>query len=344
MNSSKQLLSFREIELSFDNQQIDVQLSGTLSLPQKKGKLPLVILFPSSGNVDRDSKFGSFKPFKIIAEYLARNGFAVFRFDKRGIGKSTGDFASATEEDHIQDGCALVSFLKNCKEIDSTCIGVVGHSEGGLISLGVASRSKDVSFVALLAGPVLPGREVSSLVFTLLVNEANTKKIDFEGDKRTFNRFFDLVSKDSLSITERKECIEIGRKMLPRITDKTKGVMGFSELTPDLFVDIFSIPWLHEFLSSKPETLLKHLSCPVLGIYGCKDVQVPIQNAKALNEILKESENTDYTVKEFVHANHLLQESVTGFPSEYLTNNQTIIPEILELLSTWILERNKLST
>jgi len=339
MNYPKQSLPFREVEVSFSNEESGITLSGTLSLPQKYGKLPVVILFPGSGAVDRNSSFGMYKPFKIIADYLARKGMAVFRFDKRGVGESTGDFATATEEDFVQDGCAAIESLQSRNEINPQHIGLIGYSEGGLIASTVASRTEDVSFLVIMAGPILPGKENSSLVFTLLVNEDKAKIQNFDEDKKTFDRFFDLVSKHTLSQAEKEECIEIAKKVLPRINDKTKAVLGFSQLTPETFAGIFSIPWLHELLNSSPESILKKLRCPILGIYGSKDAQVPIQNGEALNKILEQSGNVDYTVKEIVNANHLFQYCKTGYPSEYPTNPQTMVPEVLALIDEWISDR-----
>jgi hypothetical protein len=136
-----------------------------------------------------------------------------------------------------------------------------------------------------------------------------------------------------------EECIEIAKKMLPRINKKTKDVLGFTHLTPETFVSIFSIPWLKELLDSYPESTLRKLKCPILGIYGSKDVQVPPRNGEALNKILEQSGHTNYTVKEIVNANHLFQYCTTGYLSEYPDNPQTMIPEVLAHLDGWISEK-----
>jgi dipeptidyl aminopeptidase/acylaminoacyl peptidase len=339
MNHSNHSSPFREVEVSFINEESGVTLWGTLSLPQEDGKLPAVVLFPGSGAVDRDSTFGKYKAFKIIAEYLAGKGIAVLRFDKRGVGKSTGEFATLTEEDLVQDGCVAIEYLKSRSEINPKHIGLIGHSEGGLIASMLASRSDDVKFLVIMAGPILSGKENSSLVFTLLVNEDKAKTQNLDEDKVVFDRFFTLVSQQTLSQTQREECIEIAKKMLPRITNKTKAVLGFTQLTPETFVSIFSIPWLQELLDSFPESTIRKLKCPILGIYGSKDVQVPPQNGEVLNTILEQSGHADYTVKEIVNANHLFQYCITGYPSEYPTNSQTMVPEVLAFLDGWISEK-----
>ena len=144
MDYFEQTMAFREVEVSFNNEESGVTLSGTLSLPQEDGKLPAVILFPGSGAVDRDSTLGEYKAFKIIAYYLAEKGIAVLRFDKRGVGKSTGEFATVTEEDFVQDGCVAIKYLQSRSEINPKHIGLIGHSEGGLIASMLAGRSEDM--------------------------------------------------------------------------------------------------------------------------------------------------------------------------------------------------------
>jgi hypothetical protein len=151
-----------------------------------------------------------------------------------------------------------------------------------------------------------------------------------------FDRFFTLVSQQTLSQTQREEYLEIAKQMLPRINDKTKAVIGFTQLTPETFVSIFSIPWLQDLLHSSPELTLRKLKCPILEIYGRKNVQVQPQNGEALNKILKQSGNTNYIIKEIINANHLFQYCKTGYPSEYTTNLQTLIPDVLAFLHGWV--------
>ena len=167
MNKPEQSIPFKEIEVLVSNEESGITLSGTLSLPQKKGNPPIVILFPGSGAIDRNSSFGKFKPFKVISDYIAGKGIAVFRFDKRGVGKSTGDFSTATESDFVQDGYSVLEHLQGQYKINPKQIGLIGHSEGGLIASRLASKTKDVSSLVLMASPILPGKENSSLVFTL---------------------------------------------------------------------------------------------------------------------------------------------------------------------------------
>jgi len=334
---------YKEIDVSYQNKQARIKLSGTLTLPLTENKRPVVILISGSGPLDRDSTFLGYKPFLSIADNLTRKGIAVLRFDKRGVGKSTGDMNTAITEDLAQDVFAAIEYLKTVKEIDPQQIGLIGTSEGGIIALMLASRTKDVTYIVMVGSPVLPGKDNATLVFTLLVNEGQTNMKKFSEDKILFDRFFDLVAKEAPTDGEKKESIEIAKKMLPRINEKTKVVLGFSQLPPEVFISIFSIPWMKEYLNSRPESFLRKVTCPVLAIYGNKDVQAPAkENIEAINRTLKQNKKTDYTIKEIPDVNHLMQNCITGYPSEYETINKEVSPEIVNLLAVWISDRTKM--
>ena len=331
---------YKEIDVSFQNKQARVTLSGTLTLPFRENKHPIVILISGSGPLDRDSTFLGYKPFLSIADSLARKGIAVLRFDKRGVGKSTGDVNTAVTEDLAQDVLAAIEYLKTVKEIDPQQIGLIGTSEGGIIALMLASRTKDVAYIVMVGSPVLPGKHNATLVFTLLVNEGQINMKKFSEDKILLDRFFDLVTKETSIDEEKKESIEIAKRILPRINKKTKAVMGFSQLSPEVFISIFSIPWMKEYLNSSPESFLRKVTCPVLAVYGNKDVQAPAkENIEVINRTIEQNEKTDYTIKEIPDVNHLMQNCITGYPSEYETNDKAVSPEIVNLSAAWISDR-----
>jgi len=191
--------------------------------------------------------------------------------------------------------------------------------------------------IVLLAGLASPGTENASAVFTLLVNEDKGDKQNYDVDKKKFDRFFDLVRQESLTQVEKEEVLKIAERMFPRINDETKAVLGFSQLTPEIFVSIFSIPWMHAYLNSSSVSYLKEVKCPVLAIYGEKDVQVPAKvNIEAINNIIGEGENTDITIIEIPNVNHLFQYCETGYPSEYGISKQSMVAEVLNIISDWI--------
>ncbi len=144
-------------DIKFKNVKDDIILAGTLTLPRKTEKFPAVIFITGNGPENRNEEVFGHKPFLVISDYLTRHGIATLRFDDRGTGKSTGDYRKATTLDFVKDVEAAVEYLKTRKEIDKEQIGLIGHSEGGIIATIVASKSKDVSFIVLLASPGIKG-------------------------------------------------------------------------------------------------------------------------------------------------------------------------------------------
>jgi uncharacterized protein len=151
---------YHEEEVRYENTEAGIQLAGTLTLPEKAENVPAVILISGSGAQDRDETIFEHKPFWVIADYLTRNGIAVLRVDDRGVGGSEGNVSNATSEDFAGDVLAGLKFLKTRKEIDPSKIGLIGHSEGGLVAPIAVNKTKEVAFVVLLAGPGIPGEQI----------------------------------------------------------------------------------------------------------------------------------------------------------------------------------------
>ncbi len=163
---------YKEEEIAFSNEKAKISLAGTLTLPPGRGPFPAAILISDSGPHDRDESLVGHRPFLVLADHLTRKGIAVLRFDKRGNGKSTGVYASATTEDFAGDAEAALAYLKGRKEIDEKKIGLIGHSEGGIIAPMVATRSPAVAWIVLLAGPGLKGEDVLLLQSELILRTA----------------------------------------------------------------------------------------------------------------------------------------------------------------------------
>src|SRR5690606_19372254 len=147
--------------ITFKNEKAAITLSGTLTLPNQTGNFPAVVLISGSGPQNRNSEILGHKPFLIWADYLTRNGIAVLRFDERGVGESEGNFTTATSNDFATDVQSAVEFLKTRKEINKKQIGLIGHSEGGIVAPMVAALNpKDINFIVLLAGTGVQGDEL----------------------------------------------------------------------------------------------------------------------------------------------------------------------------------------
>jgi len=159
---------YLEEEVFYENKEAKITLAGTLTLPSQEGLFPVVLLITGSGPQDRDEAIAGHRPFLVLADYLTRQGIAVLRVDDRGVGRSTGDFSPATSEDFASDVLAGIAYLKTRKEINPKKIGLIGHSEGGIIAPMVAVKSPDVAFIVLMAGTGLTGEEILYLQGALI--------------------------------------------------------------------------------------------------------------------------------------------------------------------------------
>lgn len=322
-------------EVVFENRQAGITLAGTLTLPEKTGNFPVAVLISGSGPHDRNEEILGHKPFLVLADYLTKNGIAVLRFDDRGIGESKGDFGSATSLDFASDVQAAVMYLQTRKEINKKKIGLIGHSEGGIIAPLAASRSKDISFIVLLAGPGLPGDELIVLQLQLLGKASGETEHYKQADFRKGAFAIIKAAPDQQQLkTDLTAYIIKSLKENPN-GQKPEG-MSDEQLAEILYGQIAS-PWMQYFLSYSPASVLEKVKCPVLAINGDKDLQVPSkQNLAAIKEALRKGGNKNAAVKELPGMNHLFQECKTGFSDEYGTIEQTFSPIALTEILIWV--------
>ena len=331
---------YKSEEVIYTNAKDKVKLAGTLTLPNGEGKFPAVILITGSGLQDRDETILGHKPFLVIADYLTRKGIAVLRVDDRGIGGSDLGSRSATTENFVGDVLTGVEFLKNRKEINPKQIGLIGHSEGGVIAPAAAVRSKDVAFIVMLAGTGLPGDEVivSQIAAILKANGASSEDISetVELQKSIFSiiktepdnklveqKIGEMLEKykSKLNEEEQKDFAQVEKK----VKDQTPGLLS---------------AWYRYFLVYDPRPTLVKVKIPVLALNGENDTQVlSKENLEAISNALKKGGNKDFTIKSFPKLNHLFQTSETGLVKEYGEIEETISPQVLEIVSDWILKR-----
>ncbi len=322
-------------EVSFENTGAQITLSGTLTLPKNGTDFPVVILISGSGPQNRDEEIVGHKPFLVIADHLTKNGIAVLRYDDRGVAQSSGDFKTATSADFATDVESAIAYLKTRKEINKDKIGLVGHSEGGLIAPMVASTSKEVHFIVLLAGPGISGYDII-LLQTELIKKANgTEESKVQKEVAFLKNSLDIVVKGD-DLTEIKAVLKDSvlkqRSAQPDLLPE-----GMRAEDVDTFVETFTTPWFQYFLKYDPTTSLENVKCAVLAIHGGKDLQVPPkENLTAIKNALTKGGNKKVTIKEFADLNHLFQEARTGSPMEYQTIEQTFSPVALAAISTWI--------
>lgn len=313
-------------EVTFLNKKDNISLSGTLTLPQRKGKFPVVILISGSGPQNRDEELMGHKPFLVLSDHLTRNGMAVLRFDDRGCYQSTGNFATATTFDFANDVTAAVNYLKSRKEINKKKIGLIGHSEGGIIAPIVASKNKSVNFIILMAGTAVPGSD-------LLLKQQEDIARASEMDENEIKRVIETNKKIFEMVVEINDIDTLREKITQIIVQNTH----LDANAADLQVKQITTPWMINFIQYNPTLALEKVKCPVLAINGTKDLQVSSKiNLPAIEKALKKAGNNMTSIIELPDLNHLFQECKVGLPKEYSEIDQTISPLALRTISDWI--------
>ena len=340
----KEPLPYRTEEVAFKNTDAGITLAGTLSFPSSEGSFPAVLLLSGSGAQDRDETVFGHRPFFVLADYLTRRGIAVLRVDDRGVGGSTGDFDRAKAEDYASDALAGVTYLKNRKEINHEWIGLIGHSEGGMIASMVAVRSPDIAFIVLMASPGLAIREMefSEQARTLKAKDASDSLI--AKNRALQESLFAVIDQETDSNVVQDEFTSIITPFFKGLSEEEKRITGISEKNLKTFIhDQFrrlNSPWFRYYLNYDPGTVLMKITCPVLAVNGEKDMQVPPgENLEAIKRALKGGGNKHFTVKELPHLNHLFQTAETGNISEYGKIEETLSPSALQIIGDWILEQ-----
>jgi uncharacterized protein len=306
-----------------------VVLDGTLTVPEGKGPFPAVVLITGSGPQNRDEELMGHKPFLVLADHLTRQGIAVLRYDDRGVGRSTGSFASATSEDFAGDAWAAWQKLSTRPDIDPKRIGLLGHSEGGLIAPMLAAAHPEIAFVVMLAGPGVTGEQIMLAQGAAIMKASGAPEAAIEANVNIQKQVFAILREETSTarIVERLGAIPVGTKEASAALVKQS-----------------SSPWLRFFAFYDPAPALAKVRCPVLAIAGALDLQVlPAQNLPAIGAALVRGGNQNHTVLELPGLNHLFQNAKTGLPAEYAQIEETMAPAALETITTWIRKQVGLS-
>jgi len=319
-----------EEEITFENNEANIKLAGTLTIPNGKGPFPAVILVSGSGPQDRNEEIMGHKPFLVIADYLTRKNIAVLRYDDRSMGESEGDYRSATTVDFATDAAAAFEFLKNHKQINQEKIGIAGHSEGGLIAPMIAAKNKDISFIILLAGPGTQGDQVLIDQTELILKAEDTDEKEIEESIKTNKKIYKILA----TTADNKKAAKKIKKLSMKNFDESDDT---SEERIEQSIRVLTSDWFRYFLSYNPYPTLTKVQCPVLALIGENDLQVPAKkNLEAIERALTEGGNNNFKLKELKGLNHLFQTSETGSPGEYSKIEETFSPEALELIVNWI--------
>ena len=333
---------YREENLSYYNRDKSIRFGATLTLPEGKGPHPAVVLISGSGAQDRNSTLLGHPLFHVLADHLTRNGFAVLRFDERGVGETGGVFSGATSEDFADDVEAAVDYLLSRHEVDRSRLGLIGHSEGGMIAPMVANRRKEISYLVLLAAPGVPNIELMAAQNEAIARSAGVSGKAADLIPVLFRSVAGLIiASDNLEDAKTKT-----RNFLSEwIKDKDAAVLTQLKLENEEkreeyvkgMTEQLQSPWLRFFVSYDPTSSLQKLSGKVLALNGTRDLQVVhSQNLPGIESALKKSRVTRFSVKELEGLNHLFQQCKDCTLQEYGILEETFSPVALETISGWL--------
>lgn len=319
--------SYKSEDIVFDNKAAGIKLSGTLTLPAGKGKFPAVVLVSGSGPQDRDEEILGHKPFMVIADYLTKNGYAVLRYDDRGVAASGGDFASATVFDFSADTEAAIAYLKTRKDIDTKKIGILGHSEGGQVAQIIAAKDASLKFIILLASPGIKGSDVMILQTDAIGKSMQLPEYTRSLNKELNTRTYEIVMRNEVKDNADRELAEYYKT-----TVHYKGLND--EQLQDIVEGIYT-PHIRQLLVFDPMVYLPRIKCNVLALNGTKDLQVTsTENLAGISAGLQNKDKL-HTVS-YPGLNHLFQPATTGLPDEYGTIETTIETKVLEDITNWL--------
>jgi pimeloyl-ACP methyl ester carboxylesterase len=329
-------LPYQEQEVVFDTPDPGVSPVGTLTYPSQGGPFPGVVLIAGTGAHTRDAGMSLHKTFLVLADHLTRQGFAVLRYDKRGVGLTGGEaHPGPTTDDYAADALAALRFLKVQPQVDGARVGLLGHSEGATIATMVAAQAPgDVRFVVMLAGMGLTGIDLKSL------QDAAERRADgmpeplVLANEKQERELFEIAA-SPLGRPQALAAMGAATRALP--ADVKTQLEIPPEGPPDEAFDGLLTPWLRRFLVIDPRVYLEQLKCPVLALIGSKDLQVPPQeNLPAIERALKRGGNARATVLQLPDLNHAFQTARTGKASEYLLIEETFAPSALRLIADWM--------
>ncbi len=320
---------YKAEEVSYENKAAGVTFAGTLTLPEGTGPFPAVLLISGSGAQDRDESIFQHRPFLVIADHLTRQGIAVLRVDDRGVGGTSAgnDPENATTEDFVGDAICGVDFLRQRKEIAKGQIGLIGHSEGGVIAPMASVRDERIAYIILLAGTGVRGDQLLMRQNELISRASDTDEEEIQTGLALNRKLFDVILRDDLDsagqAAEIKKILETTEDMDQDQADQIKAQLGNR--------------WIQWFIRHDPVPTLEKVQIPVLALNGTLDLQVPCQeNLDAIKAALQRGGNRDHETIAYPSLNHLFQHCETGAITEYATIEETFSTEVLDKMTSWI--------
>lgn len=329
-------------EVEYDNADSSVHFGATITRPAKAGTYPAVILISGSGQQDRNGTLVGHKPFAVIADHLSRNGFMVMRVDDRGTGKTRGDLKTATSADFAKDVAASLDFLLKRNDVNKKKIGLIGHSEGGMIAPMVAVHRKEISFLVLLAAPGYPVLQLMADQNAAILKQSGFSDSAASNYRNFYTKLLPAISNapnDSMALLKGVEVFKEWQAIeKPSVVTMLTSVPEFS--TPERFVKLFVSQvrgaWWKFFINYDPQPVLKQLTIPVLALNGSKDIQVLPVSLESIKKILPGSGKSKTEL--LPGLNHLFQECYYCVTAEYGQLEETFSAVALEKITEWLKE------
>jgi pimeloyl-ACP methyl ester carboxylesterase len=331
---------YDSVEVTFPSAEPGVTLAGTLLSPKGPGPFTTVVLITGSGAQNRNEELLNHRPFLVLADALARANIAVLRYDDRGVGSSTGNFAAATSLNFADDVRGAVSYLRSQGQVPIGSIGLIGHSEGGLIAPMVADGDANIAFLVLLAGPAVDGATIVISQGRAIAAADGATPAELDANEALQRALFACFSPAGLASADAGPGGDAGLPSdaeLDACLREPLVAAGLSGAELDANLQQFESPWMRFFATYDPAPALRRTQVPVLALNGSLDLQVLASvNLPVLRAALAEADNPRTVVSELPGLNHLFQHATTGAPSEYASIDETMAPEVLTQVSDWI--------
>jgi len=316
-------------EVSFLSGDGKTTLAGTFTIPSGSGPFPAALLIGGSGPTDRDETIAGHKPFLVLADLLTKKRIAVLRYDRRGISQSTGNYEHATMNDLTADAQAALNYLKSRKEVDAKRVGILGHSEGGILAVQIAAQGSNLDWLALLAMPATNGERT-----LLRQSELIARVGGLPEEQIARSQLFDRQA--YAAVREARNSSELQAKLNDLIEKSGLGA-AIPPAALQAQIRVMTSPWFRQYLDFDPAPLLERIKCPVLALNGDRDLQVDATDTvPLLRKAYEKSGNQDFTVMEIAGVNHLFQRAQSGSPSLYGAIEETMAPEVLNAISGWL--------
>jgi len=334
---------YKAEDITYFNADASIQYGATITIPNGKGPFPAILLITGSGQQNRDEEIFAHKPFAVIADYLTKKGYIVLRVDDRGIGKSTGDFKSSTTEDFMNDAKVSLNYLRSRKEVDKQKVGLLGHSEGGMIAPMIAATDKNINFIILLAGPGVKIRQLMEEQNVAVLEKSSVSKAAIDSYLVLYREIIESAinagGDAQLSYAVENEVKDWVSKTPPKLVSEATHI--YDDVSRDKYsnkmVDALSSKWYKYFLAADPQKYLEQLSCKVLALNGEKDIQVIAKsNLAGIKSSLAKSKSPAYNTIELKDTNHLFQKCKTCSVQEYGQLDETFSPDALKDISDWL--------